>query len=97
MPTPLLNAYAEQLPRISAAESLQAAERVAVGSGTLKKGVGRRIADGWQRQADQRRHVVRPGNREMYQAQMAGLGIGVKTVKARTSGHPDNIPDAADG
>ena len=81
MPTPILNAYAEQLPRISAAESLQAAERVAVGTGSLKKGVGRRIADGWQRQAGKSRPVIRPKSREMYDAQMAGLGIGVKRVK----------------
>lgn len=90
MPTPLLNAFAENLPRISAEESLQAAERVAVGSGTLKKGVGPRIASGWQRQADQRRVVIRPKSREMYQAQMAGLGIGVKTVPVkRDAGSPD--------
>jgi hypothetical protein len=86
MPTPLLNAHAAQLPRISAAESLQAAERIAVGSGTLKKGVGRRITDGWQRQADQRRQVIRPKSPEMYEAQMAGLGIGVKKVKVQRDG-----------
>jgi hypothetical protein len=80
MPTPLLNAYAEQLPRITAEESLQAAERVAVGSGSLKKGVGSRIASGWQRQADQKRIAIRSTSREMYHAQMAGLGIGVKKV-----------------
>lgn len=81
MPAPLLNAYSEQLPRIVAEESLQVAQRVAVGSGTLKKGVGRRISETWTRQAGQRPSVVRPKSREMYQAQMAGLGIGVKMVK----------------
>jgi hypothetical protein len=87
MPTPFLNAYADELPRISAEESLQAAERVAVGSGTLKKGVGRRIADGWQKQAGKSRPVMRPKSKEMYQAQMAGLGIGVKSVpKVGTDG-----------
>src|SRR5688500_3605156 len=81
MPTSLLNAYAEQLPRISAEESLQAAERIAVGSGTLKRGVDRRISDGWTRQAGQRRLVIRPKSAQMYQAQMSALGIGVKLVK----------------
>ena len=78
MPPPLLNAYAEQLPRLTAEESLQAAERTAVGSGALKKGKGKQIADRWRRQAGQRAHVLRPATREQYAAQMAGLGIGVK-------------------
>lgn len=86
MPTPLLNAYAEQMPRLVAEDSLRAAERIAVGSGTLKKGVGKRIADGWQKQAGQGRPVVRPKSPEMYEAQMAGLGIGVKKVKVERDG-----------
>lgn len=81
MPTPWLNAYAEQLPRINAEESLIAAERIAVGSATLKKGTARQITDGWRREAHQRRVVLRPQGREMYRAQMAAMGIGVKTVK----------------
>ena len=87
MPTPFLNAYAEQLPRIRAEESLLFAERVAVGTGSFRdKHAGRRIAEGWQRQAAQHRLVVRPSSRAMYQAQMAGLGIGVKTVKKVADG-----------
>lgn len=78
MPTSLLSAYVEQLPRISASESLQAAERIAVGTGSLKKGVGRRIASGWARQADHDRPVVRPTSPESYRAQMAMVGIAVK-------------------
>ena len=81
MPTPLLNAYSAQLPRLRAEESLLAAERTAVGTGSLKKGEGRRILAGWQRQTDQRPPVVRPRTREQYRAHMAGLGVGVKTVK----------------
>ena len=79
MATPLLNAYADELPRLSAEESLQAAERTAVGTGSLKKGVGRRISDGWSRRAGQRAHAIRPKSKAMHVAQLAALGIGVKT------------------
>lgn len=81
MPTLLLNAYATRLPRLSAEESLMAAQRIAVGTGSLQKGDGRRIAEGWQRMAAQHRPVVRPTDEAMYAAQMAGLGIGVRKVK----------------
>ena len=53
----------------------------AVGSGTLKKGVGSRIAGRWEREANKTRAVLRPKNPEMYRAQMAMVGIAVKTVK----------------
>lgn len=81
MPLLLLNAYAERLPRLTGEESLQFAERIAVGTGSLKKGEGRRIASGWQRMAEQHRPVVRPKDEAMYRAQMAGMGIGIKKVK----------------
>lgn len=77
---PLLNAYADQVARISAEESLQAAERVAVGSGSLKRGTARQLLSAWQRAAEQRRVVIRPKSREMYDAQMRMSGIGVKRV-----------------
>lgn len=82
----LLNAYSEQLPRLVAEESLQAAERMAVGSGSLKKGVGRRIASGWERATDRQRTVMRPKGRAQYMAQMAGVGIAVKSVPRVTDG-----------
>ena len=81
MPVPLLNAYAENLSRLTAEESLVAAERVAVGTGSLKKGQGKRIAGQWSRRADQTRHVLKPSSKEAYAAQMAMSGIGVKFVK----------------
>ena len=83
MPTPLLNQYTANLPRLTAEESLLMAERVAVGSGSLKKGKGRQIAGQWHRATGQTRHVLRPKSREAYEAQMAMAGIGVKVpVKA---------------
>lgn len=81
MPTLLLNAYAANLPRLAAEESLIAAQRVAVGTGSLKKGEGRRIAEDWQRLTAHRRPVVRPKDEAMYRAQIAGMGIGVRKVK----------------
>lgn len=86
MPTPLLNAYAEMLPRLIAEESLLTSERVAVGSGSLKRGQGRQIAQGWMRQTDRPRDVIRPKSKEMYHAQMAMAGIGVKKVKVARDG-----------
>jgi hypothetical protein len=81
MPTPILNAYAEQLPRLSAEESLLFANRIAVGTGSLNKGEGRRIASGWQRIAGEHRAVVRSKGPGEYAAHMAALGIGVKREK----------------
>jgi hypothetical protein len=81
MPTPFLNAYAEQLPRLTAEESLMAANRVAVGSGSLKKGVGQRIAQRWLHSAGQMAPAVRPKGPAEYAAHMASLGIGVQKVK----------------
>ena len=81
MPVPLLNQYVEALPSLTAEESLVAAERVAVGSGSLKKGLGKQIAGQWQRQTGRTRHVLKPSTKEAYRAQMAIAGIGVKMVK----------------
>jgi len=78
MPTPILNAYAEQLPRLSAEESLMAATRTAVGTGSLKKGEGRRITAGWTRGTDQPRLAMRPKGPAEYEAHLAAMGIGVK-------------------
>lgn len=83
MPTPILNAYAEQLPRLSAEESLLSANRIAVGTGSLKKGEGRRVVAGWSRQVDDRRSVVRPKGPSEYAAHMAAMGIGVKREQVK--------------
>ena len=91
MPVPLLNEYVENLPRLTAEESLQAAERVAVGSGSLKKGKGRQIAGQWQRATGRTRHVLKPSSKEAYVAQMAMQGIAVK--KVRISGPIEGLSD----
>ena len=81
MPVPLLSAYIESLSRLTAEESLVAAERVAVGTGSLKRGQGKQIAGQWSRATGQTRHVLRPSSKEAYRAQMAMAGIAVKAVK----------------
>lgn len=87
MPTPLLNAYADELPRLTAEESLVAAQRTAVGAGSLKKGKARQIADSWNRQAGRGRHVtLRPKTREQWVAMAAGAGVGIKTVPVKPDG-----------
>lgn len=81
MPPALLNAYIAALPRLTAEESLLAAERVAVGTGSLRRGQARRVAQAWQRATDQQTPRVRARGAAEYAAQMAGMGIGVKLTK----------------
>lgn len=78
MPTALLNAHAEELPRISASESLLEAERVAVGAGHLKRGTRQRITSAWQREARSHRVVLRPKTREEHEAYLAMSGLKIK-------------------
>ena len=80
MPSALLSAHVVEMPRLVAEESLQAAARVAVGSGTLKKGKASQLQRNWQRQTASRPPVIRPASRDGYAVQMAGLGIGVRKV-----------------
>jgi hypothetical protein len=42
--------WAAMLPRLRAEESMLAAERIAVGTGSLKSSVARSIRRGWERQ-----------------------------------------------
>ena len=86
MPTALLNAHAEQLPRLSAEESLLAAERHGVGAGTLQRSARRRIAGEWQRLARQDRVVLRPKTSAEHDAYMAMNGIAVKRVAVKRDG-----------
>lgn len=87
MPTPLLDAYASQVTPLHAEESLSAAERIAVGTGSLRKGMGRRIADGWSRQVDRERPKLRPQSKAEYLAHAAAAGVAVRmTPKRRADG-----------
>lgn len=78
MQAPLLNAYADQLPKLSAEEALDQAQRVAVGAGSLRRSAARQIVAAWQRQTDRRRYAIRPRSREEYEGHMAIAGIAVK-------------------
>ncbi len=86
MPPGLLNAFIDQIAPLRAEESLLTAERVAVGTGSLRKGVGRRITAGWERQTDRQRPKMRARSREQYQALLAGVGIGVKPARVEPDG-----------
>ena len=86
MPPALLNAHAEELPRLIAEESLIAAERTAVGTNSLRKGVGSRITSAWSKTANQRRPVIRAKTAAEHEAHMRTLGIGVKRGKAAADG-----------
>jgi hypothetical protein len=88
MPAPLLNAYAAQLPGLVAEESLLAATRVAVGSGSLRKGEGRRLMATWSRTAGQGHPAPRPKGPAEYAARMAVMGIGVKRTRKASPEEP---------
>lgn len=49
---PLLEMYAQQLPRLEARESLRRAHEIAVGTGSLERNDQRRLMSQWQREAD---------------------------------------------
>lgn len=83
MPVPLLNAYASLLPRLVAEESLVAAERIAVGSGTLRPHARRQLLTSWERQTDRLAPRIRPRDRASFEAQMAMAGIPVKREPKR--------------
>ena len=86
MPTRLLSAYLQMLPPLQAEQSLLDATRIAVGTGSLKKGVGERIMRGWQRATEAASApTLRPQSREQYLAQTAVVGIGVKFEKPDAS------------
>ena len=51
MPTPLLNAYIEMLPRLQAEENISAVTVAALGSGSVKQAEARRITRSWEASA----------------------------------------------
>ena len=82
MPMPLVAAHIDAMPHLIAEESLRAVERVAIGSGRVKRGTARAVTGRWQRLANEHRYVLaRPSSRQEYRVQMAMSGIAVRTVK----------------
>ena len=81
MPPAILDAYAMAVPALTAEESLQVAERVAVGSGSLKRGVGRRISEGWMRTVGRDRPQLRPTTKAEHQAYSQAAGVAVRYVR----------------
>ena len=78
MPTPLLNAYIEMLPRLQAEESIAAVTVAALGSGSVKQSEARRVTRSWEATARSKR-VAQPAStaKEMIAAfEAAGLTRG---------------------
>lgn len=77
MPIPILRAHLLMLPRLDAEESLVAAERIAVGSGSMKPAPRAEVVAAW-RDAAEIRIVRRPKDRGAHAAQLAAAGIGIR-------------------
>lgn len=74
----LVRAYLAMLPRLTAEESLQAAERTAMGSGALKKSAYQSVHRRWVRAAAHgMTRPVRPRG-AVDPAALAAMGIGVR-------------------
>lgn len=80
MPIPLLQAHLVMLPRIDAEEALAEAERVAVGSGSMKPASRTEVLAAWRRSASIE-VVRRPRDREAHRAVLAAANIGMRVVK----------------
>ena len=76
---PWLPAFSHMLPVLQARESLTRILEHAIGSGSLKKGVIRRITNDLRRQGEQRgaRAVHKPRSQEEHHAMLAAAGIGI--------------------
>jgi hypothetical protein len=80
MPIPLLQAHLVMLPRIDAEEAIAEAERIAVGSGSMKPGSRTEVIAAWRRVAEVD-VVRRPRDREAHRAALAAAHIGIRVVK----------------
>lgn len=79
MPIPLLQSHLTALPRLEAEESLLEAERIAVGSGSLKPDPRADVVAAWRDRAEVK-VVRRPRDRASHAAQLAAAGIGIRVV-----------------
>ena len=79
MPIPLLRSHLAALPRLEAEESLLEAERIAVGSASMKPDPRAEVVASWRDRAEIR-IVRRPRDRAAHGAQLAAAGIGIRVV-----------------
>jgi hypothetical protein len=82
-PRAIVRAHLRMLPRIEAGESLLTAERVAVGTGSMKGDAGRDLARHWADTARGERQVERPRSAKARRAALASAGVGYHTVQTR--------------
>jgi hypothetical protein len=87
----LLSAFITMLPRLQADENLRAAQIVGIGTGAMKREHSQPLLAEWSRQsgAGRRLKAGKPGSAE-HGAALAGAGIKVVTVPARSKGSPEN-------
>lgn len=72
------------MPRLLAEESLRAAERVAVGTGSLKPGAGARVLSRWRRES-RPAGTTKARSPEM----LAAMGVKVRVVPRRAEARVD--------
>ena len=87
----MLNAFAVMLPELEAQEAIRATQIIGVGSGAMTRDDRRKLLQDWNHQAGAVRRLKsgKPGSQE-FEGTMAGAGIKVVTVPARSKGRPEN-------
>ncbi len=69
------------LPRLSAEESMRAANQIAYGTGNLEKDTARRMADRWTQQANPQQRAAKATPQ-----QLGSMGIKVRSVARQKHG-----------
>jgi hypothetical protein len=82
-PRAVVRAHLLMLPRIGAEESLLTAQRIAVGTGSLKADALRDLMRSWQRVADAGRPPKRATSQASLKAMGKAVGIGYRKVPKR--------------
>lgn len=83
-PRAMVRAHLRMLPRLQAEEALRVSERVAVGSGSLRREASQAVVREWARQA----RGDQPAPRATSQT-LSGSGIGYRRVVKRKQDTPD--------
>lgn len=81
IPLGLIRPCVESLPGLMAEESFLEVERIALGSGTLKKDDSQRIVERWQNALTAGEDA--PKGKTMSDQELASMGLGVRKVKLK--------------
>ena len=86
LPVGIFRAYVEMLPRLTAEESMLAAQRVAMGSGTIDESASKRIRRAWEELSNPRPRDSKGSKGQRFdRSAMARAGIKVVKVKSNES------------